>query len=158
MSAKQTMKEQRQTGKNSLGQSLFSTAPLGTLFALLCLSAAVAAQAPPVPDPQATEAVVAGQIEVRADSISSINGEAAEETPSRQRIVDPTKFPPRQNGVARVLLAPFRTLGPKLNQGLTAIEEKNALERVRVLLSSRSSSDAVQTYCGSPRRPRSHRS
>jgi outer membrane protein assembly factor BamA len=38
--------------------------------------------------------------------------------------------------VGRVLLAPFRALGPKLNAGLTTIEEKNALEGVRVVLSN----------------------
>jgi outer membrane protein assembly factor BamA len=32
------------------------------------------------------------------------------------------------------VFAPFRLIGPKLNSGLTAIEEKNALERLRVIL------------------------
>ena len=132
------MKDPLQIGGDRLGRSSVSPEQMWagfTLIVLLCLPARIAAQAPPLSDAQAAEVAVAGGVEAAAGSASSSDA-AAEQTPGGRRIVDPSKFPPKQNAVARVLLAPFRVLGPRLNQGLTAIEERNALERVRIILSN----------------------
>jgi len=105
----------------------------GILAVILFACLTAGAQEPPALIQPSTEAVVAEAGEPDAEGASPRD---PENPPARRRIVDTTKFPPRQNGVARVLLAPFRALGPKLNSGLTAIEEKNALERVRIILSN----------------------
>ncbi len=99
---------------------------------MLCVFLSVAAQEA-VPNRQASEVVVAEATEPEAGGSRHAAAEN-ENPPTRRRIVDPAKFPPKESGVGRVLLAPFRALGPKLNSGLTTIEEKNALERVRVVL------------------------
>ncbi len=71
-----------------------------------------------------------------AGSASQTEQEKSADTPARQRIVDPQKFPPRSPLPARILLAPFRKLAPKTDRLLTLVETTNALERVRIILSN----------------------
>ncbi len=153
------MKENLLTRKAPLRRFSVSVAPVRTWFpllALLCFPAAAATQEAEALDAPSAEVAVAAAVaaqkpeprEAESTEVAAVStvgggpsstsvGKATVDTPSvGRRIVDPSKFPPRQNPVARVLLAPFRALGPKLNLGLTAVEERNALERVRVILSN----------------------
>lgn len=58
---------------------------------------------------------------------------AASEQP-RDRIVDPAKFPPKSPLPARILLAPFRALAPKVEGGITYVENTQVLGKAKELL------------------------
>ncbi len=103
------------------------------LAVILAACLTTGAQERPALNQPSAEVAVSETPESDADHRSTRDNE---NPPIRRRIVDTTKFPPRGPGIGGVLLAPFRVIGPKLNSGLTAIEERNALERVRVLLSN----------------------
>lgn len=57
--------------------------------------------------------------------------QAVPDAPSGRRIVDPKKFPPKSPLPARILLAPFRAIGPALDRGLTYAEDTKLLTRLR---------------------------
>jgi len=54
----------------------------------------------------------------------------------RRRIVDPGKFPPKSPLPARIALAPFRALAPKVDRGLTLVEDTNLVERIQIILNN----------------------
>jgi hypothetical protein len=83
--------------------------------------------------PAQTQTEAAEQSEKSAEQSEQ---QAAEQERGQRRIVDPRKFPPQSPLPARVLLAPFRALGPKVEKGMNYVESSNALERVRLILSN----------------------
>jgi Omp85 superfamily domain len=64
---------------------------------------------------------------------ASSDSEAESDHP-RKRIVDPGKFPPKSPLPARILLAPFRALAPKVDSGITYVENTEVLTKARELL------------------------
>jgi hypothetical protein len=81
-------------------------------------------------DPPAKTDAQAAQ-ESKAQSESQSN---EQERP--QRIVDPEKVRTQSSLPARLLLAPFRALTPKVSNGLNYVETSNVLERVRTIMSN----------------------
>lgn len=71
---------------------------------------------------------------------------------SRQRIVDPAKFPPKTPVVGRIFLAPFRAVAPGLQSGLTAFEESRIRQRIQAWLGREFYEDDL-----APDAPRDHR-
>jgi hypothetical protein len=64
-------------------------------------------------------------------SASPASDNDASTSASRQRIVDPAKFPPQTPFVGRVFLAPFRAMAPAVQSGLTTFEESRLRQRIQ---------------------------
>ncbi|MEJ7712538.1 MAG: hypothetical protein WKF84_22490 [Pyrinomonadaceae bacterium] len=57
--------------------------------------------------------------------------------PLRQRLVDRREIPSGSDSIfARVALGPFRYLAPRINSGLTKLENQQGLDRLSLMLSN----------------------
>jgi hypothetical protein len=90
----------------------------------LSLAARAAAQDQRPPD----EAKPSTQEPVAGDSY----GPKSANPTAQRRIVDPKKFPPKENPIGRFFMAPFRMMEPGIRRGMTTLEESNMFERVAV--------------------------
>src|SRR5262245_2804015 len=75
-------------------------------------------------NPQFGFAAYCNQTDSSDDQTAPQYNEPSPEPSARRRIVDPEKFPPRSSLPARIFLAPFRYLAPKLNDEVTLGEKK----------------------------------
>ena len=80
-------------------------------------------------DAEADEAHSAGEAEPSVEP-------APEPEPVRQRIIDPRQINTEESLPARVVLAPFHFLAPRINSGLTRLENQQGMGRLGLILSN----------------------
>ncbi|HEV8523251.1 MAG TPA: BamA/TamA family outer membrane protein [Terriglobales bacterium] len=110
------------------------TYPLAKLALIAALLPAPVWAQQPADNPEAHQAQPAAIEHQREQQPAAAQGDSAESEQPRERIVDPAKFPPKSPLPARILLAPFRALAPKVERGLTSLENTQVLSIAREFL------------------------